>query len=244
MTKKILAKDANFKLIDREGNRISGFKHYIRDYDQIDFGWKIKRWFRCDINRLREWYLNLEQNYSDWKFIQEKHSYMWEIDPSDPEGKTGHIFMPDTSWYNLCWNPTNVKGPVPPERSNTKVEYREAVDLNELCPRECFNGYLLDICREIENQARIKKVLVSILTPGTVLIKHQDAPDKIRFHIALYTNPNAYWVIDGERLQIPDDGWVYLVNTSLPHEVYNEGLTPSIKIYGKIFTEDVIKLGL
>ena len=241
---RIQAKDVDFSKIDTMGVQIPGFKHYIRDYPKIDTGWKIKPWFKIDLEKMRQWYADLEENYSDWKFVQSKHKYMWDKDPSDPEAKTGHRFMDDTSWYNLCWNPTTMQGAVPPERSNTKPEYREAKDLNELCPRDCFNGYALEVCREIEKQARIKKALVSILTPGTLLLKHQDAPDKFRFHICLYTNDKAYWIIDGEKMSIPADGWVYLVNTSLPHELHNDGDTPVIKLYGKIFTEDVIKLNL
>ena len=113
-----------------------------------------------------------------------------------------------------------------------------------LFPRECLNGYMLEIAKKIESQVRVKKLLVSILTPGTILREHQDSPDKFRFHVAIHSNDDAYWIIDGERIQIPADGWVYLVNTSLPHAVYNEGTTPSIKVYGKVYTEDIIRLGL
>lgn len=236
--------EVNFETLDTEGVQIPGFRHYIRKYDVIDLGWKIKKWFPIDLERMRQWYQELENNYSDYKFIQGKHSYMWETDPSDPEGKTGHTFMPDTSWYNLCWNPPNIVGALPPERSNTKLEYREEFDSDELCPRECFTGYALEVCEYIKSMVRMKKVLVSILTPGTILMKHQDAPDKIRFHISIFNNEDSYWIIDGEKIQIPDDGWVYLVNTSLPHEVRNEGSTPRINIYGKVFTQDVGRLGL
>jgi hypothetical protein len=241
---KIPANEVNFSTIDKMGIQIPGYKHYVRNYPQIDLGWKIKPWFKIDLEELKNWYSELERNYGDWKFIQGVHTYMWENNPSDPSGITGHKLLDDTSWYNLCWNPNNKTGGVPPERSNTKPEYRELNDIDDLCPRECFNGYALEVCRKIEETARIKKVVISILTPGTILVKHQDAPDKIRFHICISTNDDAYWIIDGERIQIPADGWVYLVNTSLPHELYNNGSTPIIKLYGKIFTEDVIKLGL
>lgn len=241
---RIPAYEVDFNNLDLIGVQYPGFKHYIREFPQIDVGWKIKPWFKIDLEKMRQWYSNLESNYSDWKFVQGKHKHMWATDPSDPEAKTGHRFMEDTAWYNLCWNPVDMKGPVPPERSNTKPEYREVQDLNELCPRECFDGYALEVCREIEKSARIKKVLVSILTPGTILTTHQDAPDKFRFHICLYTNDESYWIIDGERMKIPADGWVYLVNTSLPHELHNDGDTPVIKLYGKIFTQDIIRLGL
>lgn len=243
---KIPAREVDFNTIDKEGIPVPGMKPYIRVFPQIDLGWKIKPWFRIDLEKLQQWYSNLEKNYSDWKFIHGEHKWMWKEDPSCPTGETGHKFMPDSSWYNLCWNPTDREGVLPPERSNAKPEFREVEDLTQLglFPRKCFDGYMLEIAQEIEKHVRVKKLLVSILTPGTILHKHQDAPDKIRFHVAVHSNDKAYWVIDGERIQIPADGWVYLVNTTLPHAVYNEGSTPSVKIYGKVYTEDVIKLGL
>lgn len=241
----IPAHEVDFSTLDTQGVRVPGYKPYIIDFPMIDTGWKIKPWFKIDLEKLRSWYSDLERDYRDWKFIQGQHSYMWETDPSDPTGTTGHKLMDDSAWYNLSWNPTDKEGVVPPERSNAKPEYKETgEDLYGLFPRKCFNGYMLEIAQQIEKQARVKKFVVSHLTPGTVLHKHQDAPDKFRVHIALYTNDESYWIMDGERIQIPADGWVYLVNTSVPHAVYNEGITPSIKVYGKISTEDIIRLEL
>lgn len=242
---RIPADQVNFSNLDRVGVQVPGCKPYIIEFPIIDTGWKIKKWFKIDLERLRDWYADLERDYGDWKFIQGEHSYMWKHDPSDPTGETGHKLMPDAAWYNLSWNPTDKKGVVPPERSNAKPEFKETEpDVPGLFPRECFNGYMLEVGNEIASRVRTKKVVVSILTPGTVLKTHQDTPDKFRFHIALHTNDDAYWVIDGERIQIPADGWVYIVNTSLPHAVYNHGTSPSIKVYGKIYTEDVLKLDI
>lgn len=240
----IPASQVDFSNLDTEGVQVPGSYHYIRIFPKIDTGWKIKRWFQIDLERLKEWYADLERDYGDWKFIQGEHDYMWSTNPNDPTGTKGHRLMPDTAWYNLCWNPVDRKGVVPPERSNTKPEYREVEDNNDLNPRECFKGYGLEICEEIQKQVRIKKVVISILTTGTLLIEHQDAPDKFRFHISLYNNKDAHWIIDGEKIDIPDDGWVYLVNTSLPHTVWNDGDAPRVNLYGKVFTEDIIKLGL
>jgi len=245
MTYNLIKKeDADFNKIDLKGITTPGYKDYIREFDRIDFGWKIKKWFQIDLEKMRSWYLDLENNHSDCKFIQGVHGYMRIYDPSDLTGKTGHKIMPDTFWFNLCWTPSNVKGALPPERSNTKPEFREENDLDDLCPRDCFTGYGLEICQEIQKRLRIKKVLVSGLSPGTHLIKHQDAPDKLRFHVSIFNNDDSYWIIDNEKVSLPDDGWVYIVNTSLPHEVINPGLSDRINLYGKVFTEDVIKLGL
>jgi hypothetical protein len=237
--------ELDFNILDLTGKHMPGYKPYIIEFPIIDTGWKIKPWFKIDLEKLRSWYEDLEKNYGDWKFIHGEHKWMWKEDPSDPTGETGHKFMPDSAWYNLSWNPPDRQGVLPPERSNAKPEFKDTEeDVPELFPRECFNGYMLEVGEEIASKVRTKKVIVSILTPGTILHTHQDAPDKFRFHIALYTNDNAYWIIDGERIQIPADGWVYLVNTSYPHSLYNEGDSPSIKIYGKIYTEDVLKLNL
>lgn len=242
---RIPADQVDFKTLDVVGKPKIGYKPYIIDFPIIDTGWKIKPWFKIDLKKLRDWYDTLEKDYQDWKFVHGKHKWMWKEDPSDPTGKIGHKFMDDSAWYNLSWNPTDRKGVVPPERSNAKPEFKETVeDVPGLFPRECFNGYMLEVAQEIEKYVRVKKVIVSILTPGTILHEHQDAPDKFRFHVAVHNNDYAYWIIDGEKIQIPADGWVYIVNTSFPHSVYNEGDTPSVKIYGKIYTEDVLKLDL
>jgi hypothetical protein len=81
---------------------------------------------------------------------------------------------------------------------------------------------------------------VSITTPGTKLALHQDQPDKIRFHVTIKTNNKFKWVIDGEDIDIPEDGWIYLVNTSLPHYIHNTGDTDRISMYGKVWTNEVL----
>jgi len=209
---------------------------YLQKYEIIDTGWKIKPWVKIDIEKLKSWYTNLEQQYGDWKFIYSNHKHMWEKDPGDATGINGHVFQPDTSWYTLCHN-SNIEGPLPPERSMSLPEYQD-VDDHNLNPRKCFNGYGLDVVRNLP--VRSKRVVVSITTPGTKLAMHQDQPDKIRFHITLKTNNRFKWVIDGEDIDIPEDGWIYLVNTSLPHYIHNTGDTDRISMYGKVWTNDVL----
>jgi hypothetical protein len=220
-----------------DGERIPGFKRYIQKYPQVDLGWKVKPWFDVDIEKLQAWYKNLEDKYSEWKFIYSKHAYMWKEDPGDPTGATGHRFQPDTAWYTLCWNGTQ-PGPMPPERGEAKTEWRDE-DNDELYPRECFTGYALDLIKSMP--LRSKRWLVTIHTPSTKLITHQDSPDKIRVHIPIYTNDQSNWIIDGEEFHM-SPGKAYLVNTSLSHSVENKGTTDRIHLYGKIWTEDANKL--
>jgi len=125
---------------------------------------------------------------------------------------------------------------MPFERSQAKPEWHD-IDNDELYPRQCFNGYALDLVKQLP--VRSKRWLVTIHTPGTKLITHQDSPDKIRIHIPIYTNNQSMWNIDGEEFHM-EPGWAYLVNTSLPHSLENNGSTDRIHLYGKVWTEDII----
>tara|TARA_B110000503_G_scaffold28131_1_gene44926 strand:+ start:9276 stop:9929 length:654 start_codon:yes stop_codon:yes gene_type:complete len=212
-------------------------KRYIEQHEVVDLGWTIKKWFPVDINEILAWYHNLESNYSDWKFIIGEQQHIWQFPISDPAAKTGHRFMDDTAYYTLCWNSTE-PGPKPFEQGCAKEEYRDN-DNDELNPRACFNGYALDIVQSMP--IRSKKWLVTIHTPGTKLITHQDSPDKIRVHIPIHTNTDSNWIIDGEEYHM-EPGWAYLVNTTIPHSLENKGTTDRIHLYGKVWTDDVRQL--
>jgi hypothetical protein len=220
-----------------EGIAIPGKKRYIQTYPQVELGWKVKKFMKVDIDKLQEWYRTLETDYQDWKFVYSKHKYMWKEAPGDITGETGHVFMDDTAWYTLCWNGTE-QGPLPPERGHAKREYQD-IDEDLLYPREIFNGYALELVQSLPIKS--KRWLVTIHTPGTRLIEHQDSPDKIRIHIPIYTNDKSSWIIDGEEFHL-ETGWAYAINTSLPHSVCNSGDSPRIHLYGKIWIEDASEL--
>jgi hypothetical protein len=220
-----------------EGKPIPGFKRYIQEYPIVDLGWKVLPWFQVDLDKLRTWYADLENKYSDWKFIYGDTKHIWIEDIGDPNGVVGHRLMPDTSYYTLCWN-SDEPGPKPFEQGQAKPEYKDN-DNGKLNPRKCFDGYALDIVKELP--VRSKKWLVTIHTPGTKLIDHQDSPDKIRVHIPIYTNNESNWVIDGEEFHM-EPGWAYLVNTTLVHSLENKGTTNRIHLYGKVWTDDVQQL--
>lgn len=218
-------------------NNINLKKRYIEIYDPIDLGFTIKPWFQIDIDRLRNWYNDLEKEYSDWKFIIGENHHVWREPIVDPNAITGHYLPDDAAYYTLCWNNDDT-GPKPFEQGQAKSEYRDD-DNDKLNPRKCFNGYALDIVKSMP--IRSKKWLVTIHTPGTKLITHQDSTDKVRIHIPIYTNDQSNWIInDTEYHMYP--GWVYLVNTTLPHSIHNAGTTNRIHLYGKVWTSDVIDL--
>lgn len=209
-------------------------KRYIEKHEPIDLGFKIKPLFKVDLEKLRDWYRELEEKYFDYKFIYGDNLHMWQEIPDDPTGLTGHIIPPSTGYYTLCWN-SDEPGPKPFEQGCAKKEYKDD-DNDQLNPRKCFTGYALDLVKSLPY--RSKKWLVTDQPPGFKLITHQDATDKIRLHIPIYVDNTSNWIIDGEEMFM-EPGWAYLVNTSLPHSVENKGTKNRIHLYGKVWTEDV-----
>ena len=210
-------------------------KRYIEKYDPVDLGFKIKILFKVDTDQLLNWYQNLEDRFSDWKFVIGENHHVWKEPIVDPKAKTGHYLPDDAAYYTLCWN-SDAPGPMPFEQGMAKLEYRDN-DNDELNPRKCFDGYALELVKSLP--FRSKKWLVTIHTPGTKLITHQDAPDKIRIHIPILTNNKSNWIIDGEKYHM-EPGWAYLVNTTLPHSVENAGITNRVHLYGKVWTEEIM----
>jgi len=211
-------------------------KRYIESHSVIDLGFEVKKIFKVDVEKIQQWYLDLEKNFSDWKFIVGDNHHVWQFPISDPEGKIGHIIPDETGYYTLCWNDDS-PGPKPFEQGCAKPEYRDN-DNDELNPRKCFTGYGLDLVKQLPIKS--KKWLVTDHAPGTKLITHQDSPDKIRIHIPIHTNDSSNWVINGKEYHM-NPGWAYLVNTTLPHSIYNSGHTNRVHLYGKVWTEDVLE---
>jgi len=211
-------------------------KRYIETTQPVNLGFDVKRIFSVDIQKLQNWYDDLQENYKDWKFIVGENHHVWQFPISDPTGETGHIIPDETGYYTLCWN-SDEEGPKPFEQGCAKLEYRDN-DNDELNPRKCFTGYGLEIVKSLP--FRSKKWLITDHVPGTKLITHQDSPDKIRVHIPIHTNKDSNWIINGKEYHM-EPGWAYLVNTTLPHSVENNGKTNRVHLYGKVWTEDIKK---
>lgn len=221
----------------------------IINYDILDTGWIIKKWFRYDLDKMQQWYEDLLKEYADWKWTYGKHKDMWQYDPHE---KIGNHMMPDTSWIMLTWGDDR-PGPVPWLRYIAKPEHDAFMPRNidmpeygfddkDLGARECFKGYAREIIDSMP--AGPHDIQVAIHTPGTKLPEHQDLPDKLRFHIPIYTEESARFHINGQDLHIPADGWVYLVNTSYLHSTDNQGLKDRVHIYGAVWTHMLLDLDL
>lgn len=207
---------------------------YIEEHKVENLGFDVIKLFEVNTYKIKEWFNDLENNYSHWKFIIGENHHVWQTPIIDPAGINGHYFPDDAAYYTLCWN-GDEPGPKPFEQGCAKPEYRDNDD-DKLNPRKCFYGYGLEIVKHLPFKS--KKWLVTIHTPGTKLITHQDAPDKLRIHIPIHSNQESNWIIDGKEYHM-EPGWAYLVNTTLPHSVENRGKSNRIHLYGKVWTQDI-----
>ena len=219
-------------------NELSKQVDCIKDYDELETDWRIKRWIPIDQQKIVEWYNNLINEYNDWIWTYSKHKNMWKYDPNEQLGK---FMADDASWVMLTWG-DDTKGPVPWMRAIAEEQYSPTMPHDKLGERECFAGYALDVVKSLP--ARARDIQVSIHTPGTSLPPHQDSPEKFRFHIPIETNDQATFTIDGKEVHIPADGWIYLVNTTYLHSTENSGSSTRTHIYGGVMTEDILNLDL
>jgi hypothetical protein len=210
----------------------------IRDYPIIETEWLVKRWLPVDTTRLIDWYNDLVSEYQSWIWTYGKHKEMWKYDVNE---KLGEHLKPDTGWLMLTWG-DNTEGPVPWLRTIAKDEYAVPMPKYDLSPRKCFTGYALDFIKSFPVQAT--DIQVAIHSPGTKLPQHQDEPDCFRFHIPIITHPDARFIINGHDIHLPADGWVYLVNTSYPHETINNSEIDRVHIYGNVPTVDILSQNL
>jgi len=223
-------------------NPLIGVVDCVFDYPIVDTGWIVKRWFQIDLDKLQQWYVDLEKKYSDWKWKYGDHKYMWRYDANKD---TGNGLRDDTSWIMLTWG-NDTKGPVPWMRYIAKQEYDARMPQNiegeGMGERECLYGYGLDILKNMPVAPH--DVQVAIHTPGTRLPEHQDGHDKFRFHIPIFTNPDARFIINGHDIHLPADGWCYLVNTTYLHSTNNRGNIDRVHIYGNTWVDHILKLDL
>jgi hypothetical protein len=85
---------------------------------------------------------------------------------------------------------------------------------------EAYEGTVFaDIIQDVNGErARIME-----MNPSTTYTVHRD--NSPRYHLALITNPNAYFLFPtlNEIIHIPADGCLYEVDTTIPHSFVNCG---------------------
>ena len=85
---------------------------------------------------------------------------------------------------------------------------------------EIYGGTIFE--RVIWDLGGVRSRLMTKKMHTTYSIHQDKAP---RYHLALITNPNAYFIFPtlNEIMHIPADGYVYEVDTTLPHSFVNCG---------------------
>ena len=99
-------------------------------------------------------------------------------------------------------------------RGTDKVEL-DYTTLNEIYEGTVFE----DVIRDLDG---VRSRIMTKKMHTTYSVHIDKAP---RYHLALITNPNAYFIFPSlnEIVHIPADGFVYEVDTTLPHSFVNCG---------------------
>ena len=86
---------------------------------------------------------------------------------------------------------------------------------------------------------RMSSVRLMKLDPGAVIKEHSDSfgDDEVRIHIAITTNNDVEFFLDGSRVQMPA-GTCWLLDFRLPHRVANHGVTSRTHIVIDAYCND------
>jgi hypothetical protein len=72
------------------------------------------------------------------------------------------------------------------------------------------------------------------MKPGFRFVEHIDYPNNetFRIHVVLHTNPQAMFKMEDETVNMPEDGYLWMVNTgSEMHTAWNDGSTDRVHIH-------------
>ena len=166
------------------------------------------------------WSYDLDKCLAEWDQIKLYPDMRWIT------------FMDGTSQTYIQRNPKILSNPFiggdgdnrrrrgfrPPGRPRISPSVKVDLDYNML--NEIYEGSLFeDIIRDV-NGVRSR---IMVKTAHTTYSVHRDKI--LRYHLALITNPNAYFIFPtmNEIIHIPADGYVYEVDTTLLHSFVNCG---------------------
>jgi hypothetical protein len=105
-------------------------------------------------------------------------------------------------------------------------------DLVEPVMEEAISGY------DNHEKAFVNKCLIPRMRPGTTIPEHTDLSVVFnvshRIHVPLVTNPDVYFMIDGERC-VMEEGNAYEINNKVMHSVENRGSETRIHLLFDIY---------
>jgi len=189
-----------------------------------------------DLDRLRNWFEALRHyeyptrkddtiDYAKDYFEPGSKGYGWAL----------HEFEKPDNVERIWWrNPDRKDDPM--IRSKGRLFFKDGSKAfigNEHFTkrREVCNGYMADVLAIFPEAYR---GAVWAMHPGFKFVEHIDYPQEqtYRFHVVLYTNPNAMFKLSDEVVHMPADGHLWMVKTgSEKHTAWNYGETDRIHIH-------------
>lgn len=163
---------------------------------------------RVDIEGLLKWWRETEKDEPDQVITPENH-YITKFLES---GRVG------------VWN-LQIAKPDPNDPDQNPISKRQPVD-NYTEPTGRYFG---TAARILDAFPESRACHVLGVGPQTFYKWHRDTPSRwggwYRMHVALETNPGAYFVINDYHCHIPVDGRVWAINTEHWHYAYNDSET-------------------
>ena len=110
-----------------------------------------------------------------------------------------------------------------PDSTGKEVQREEAIDESQYTEFvEEFKGtYFEEVYNELSKHYKLGRVRLLLIEPRTSLSWHRDPEPRI--HIAVYTNPGAFLIVDDELMNIPADGSTWFTDTTNYHGAFNGG---------------------
>lgn len=175
-----------------------------------------------DINNLRKYFDTLETKYTHLKWIADDNMSDVNI------GVGGHKFIGLTG-YGIQSNLCDISKPCPPYNiSNLKSEYVNT----ELC-----FGFINELQKLFPYSHQYS---IASHPKETLVNFHTDNDEFYKIHIPIYTNHMAYFCFENIKFNLPADGSLYLINTSINHGTLNLGDSIRTHLFFKI-PKDSIK---
>lgn len=178
--------------------------------------------FSVNLEKLKEYYEILQQQYNDKKWNWEDHGkdikQEWQDRVNNTPGGDltyGWGIQSNLEDLNIPCPPYNVSIHKTTDYRNTEMAFGVLTKLQEIFPY----GYRWSI---------------AVQPPGGMIAKHSDYPDEDTIHIPIMSNDGAFFIfeVDGSEIPIhmPANGQGYLLHTEHLHYTINHGKTDRVHL--------------
>ncbi len=164
-----------------------------------------------NFNELQDYYINIVKNFNYLK---------WTM-PWIKETNLGGLYG-----YGILTNKENIEEPCdPPGIRKDKDRYNALIK-----PTRMLHGFSKKL---YDNIPYMEELVITGHPPKTGIPPHIDKDEHIRIHLPIFSNPQSFFIINGNRY-ILEPKKIYAVNTKLMHHTINEGPDDRIHLHFKI----------